>query len=77
MSDREIRVVTRDNFHEVGRWAGATECWGLDAPIPAIHVQTPSGLRLARLGDYIVRDPDGTTAVWPGSWNDDVPGGGA
>ncbi|MGW0039835.1 hypothetical protein [Gordonia sp. NPDC003376] len=52
MSD-SMRLVTRENFYEVGKWAGVEEYWGLHAPRPALHIETPDGLALAHIGDTV------------------------
>jgi hypothetical protein len=51
--------LTRENFEAVGAWAGVAECWGLDAPIPALHFPGPGGTGKALLGDYVIRGTDG------------------
>jgi hypothetical protein len=51
--------LTRENFEALGAWAGVAECWGLDAPIPALHFPGPDGTRKALLGDYVIRDAGG------------------
>lgn len=56
----EAELLTRENFEAVGEWAGVTTCWGLDAPIPALHLRTPNGPVHARLGDYVVQDAEGS-----------------
>lgn len=50
----EARQVTREDFHDVAKWAGISECWGLDAPTPALHIPTLEGLMLAKLGDWVI-----------------------
>ena len=51
----EARQVTRENFAEVGEWAGVKECWGLDAPIPALFIDTLEGRMRASLGWWIIK----------------------
>ena len=55
----EARQLTTKNFESVGAWAGVTECWGLDAPIPALHIKTLEGTMKALLGDYVIKDVKG------------------
>lgn len=51
--------LTRENFAEVGAWAGVAECWDLDAPTPALHIETLEGVMLAKLGDYVIKGVQG------------------
>lgn len=51
----EAMQVTRESFADVAKWAGITECWGLDAPTPALHIPTLEGLMLAKLGWWVIR----------------------
>lgn len=51
------RRVTREEFQEIGEWARVEEFWGLQSPRPALHVQTPLGLALAHIGDWIIHLP--------------------
>lgn len=56
----EAVFLTRENFHEVGEWAGVKECWGLDAPSPMLFMETQRGLMSARPGiDFVIRTADG------------------
>lgn len=55
----EARQLTRETFHDIAKWAEVQECWGLDAPIPSLHIQTLEGLMHAKLGDYVIRDVSG------------------
>ena len=55
----EARLLTRDNFYAVGDWAGADECWELEAPLPELRFDAPEGFRRAHLGDYVIRDAMG------------------
>ena len=55
----EAELLTRDNFEAVGEWAGVAECWGLDAPIPALHIRTLEGTMKAHLGDYVIKGVQG------------------
>lgn len=57
----EAVQLTRENFDAVGEWAGVVDCWGLDAPFPALHIETPRGLEKAGLGSYVIR---GVTGVF-------------
>lgn len=51
----EARQVTRETFEQVGEWAGVAECWGVDAPIPALFIDTLEGRMKAKLGDYVIK----------------------
>lgn len=55
----EAHRLTRANFYEVGELAGATECWGLEAPLPELRWIDARGNITARahIGDVIVRVP--------------------
>ena len=55
----EARLLTRENFDTVGEWAGVAECWGLDAPIPALHIRTLEGTMKACLGDWVIKGVQG------------------
>lgn len=55
----DAELLTRENFEAVGAWAGVKECWGLDAPVPALLVDTLEGVMKARLGDYVIRGVQG------------------
>lgn len=55
----EAMQLTRESFHAVGEWAGARECWGLDAPSPGLFIETLEGLMKASLGDYVIRGVKG------------------
>ena len=60
----EMRTLTRENFDEVGEWAGATECWGLDAPFPAIHLGSGFSVSIVGLGDTVALMSDGSFIRW-------------
>lgn len=49
--------LTRENFDDVGEWAGVKECWELHAPSPGLFIETRDGLMKASLGDYVIREP--------------------
>ena len=51
----EARRLTRENFESVGEWAGVQEYWGLDAPVPALHIRTLEGTMKALLGDWVIK----------------------
>ena len=55
----EARLLTRENFEAVGEWAGVAECWGLDAPLPALHIRTLEGVMKAHLGDWVIEGVNG------------------
>ena len=55
----EAEQVTRENFYAVGDWAGAKEWRGLDAPSPAIFIDTLEGRMRADLGDWIIKGVQG------------------
>jgi hypothetical protein len=55
----EAQLLTRENFEDVGEWAGVAECWGLDAPIPALHIRTLEGTMKALLGDWVIKGVQG------------------
>ena len=55
----EARLLTRENFSAVGDWAGVKECWGLDAPKPALLIDTLEGVMKAFLGDWVIKGVKG------------------
>lgn len=55
----EAERLTVENFGAVGAWAGVKTCWGLDAPKPALHIETLEGTMKAFLGDYVIRGVQG------------------
>jgi hypothetical protein len=63
VSGVESRRLTRQNFYALGEWAGAFECWGLDAPIPELRIGEPNDFVRARLGDIIVKCPSGVVVL--------------
>lgn len=50
-----IRKLTRENFYDVGDWAGAQECWELAAPIPEIRIRQNGRVIRARLGAILLK----------------------
>jgi hypothetical protein len=51
----EAELLTRENFHAVGEWAGVKECWGLTTPMPALFIDTVKGTMKAFLGDWVIK----------------------
>lgn len=64
----EHMIVTREFVKVVGAWCKGVETEEIDPfdstlRYPALNVGTPDGPRRAGLGDYVVKNDDGTFCV--------------